>query len=87
MKNFIDMLMWCTSYCSSGFTLPFLFRMPFKALSEHVKSIKKAKLKDAKMQEALNAYWHEKQKPEGLQKEAWTIAKEFGIVLGMGVIP
>jgi hypothetical protein len=53
--------------------------MPFKALSERVKAIKKAKLKDARMREAVDAYRHEQQKPAESRKGARTIAKEFGI--------
>jgi hypothetical protein len=63
-----------------GSILPLLLRMPFKALSEHVKALKKSKfLKDAKLCEAVNVYCCEQQGPENSKRGAHTIAKAFGI--------
>jgi hypothetical protein len=53
--------------------------MPFKALSEHVKKQKKAKQKEAKLQEATAAYRHELEKDERVRKGVRRIAEEFGI--------
>jgi hypothetical protein len=53
--------------------------MAFKALSEHVIACNRAKLKEMKMQEAVAAYHHEQEAPEGPQKGAHTIAREFRI--------
>jgi hypothetical protein len=56
-----------------------VLRMPFKAFSEHVKSLAKGKAKDAKMWKAVDVYRQEQDKPAYSHKGACTIAKEFGI--------
>lgn len=64
---------------TSGSLLPFLSKMPFKALSERVKALRKSKSKDAKLRKAVDAYSCEQQIPECARRGARPIAKEFGI--------
>jgi len=53
--------------------------MPNKALSERIKRARKASNKEVKLQEAINTYTCEQEKPPHLQKGADTVASEFGI--------
>jgi hypothetical protein len=53
--------------------------MPYKALLEHVKAKKQAKLKEDKLKEAIDAYCAELAKDECACKGVHTIAHEFGI--------
>ena len=55
------------------------FSMPNKALSEHVKALKKGKLKEQKLQAAVAAYQREQESPSLPRKGACTLAKEHGI--------
>jgi hypothetical protein len=53
--------------------------MPKGALSDHVKSLAKSKLKDVKIWEAVDAYQCEQEKPADFRKGAQEIAEQFGI--------
>ena len=52
--------------------------MPYKSLSEHIKSQNDKKLKEEKISQAVDTYRVEQAKSES-QKGAHTIAKEYGV--------
>lgn len=54
--------------------------MPYKALSQRVKAAKRAQKNEEKLQEAIEAYTREQDKPDHLQKGAQAIAAQFGIL-------
>jgi hypothetical protein len=60
----------------SSFSAP---RMSYKVLSEHVKAMKKAQLKEVRMWEAVAAYHQEQEGSAGSWKGTHVIAQEFGI--------
>jgi hypothetical protein len=53
--------------------------MPYKALSERIKCQKQSRANAAIMQNAVNAYCTEQDKPANLQKGARRIAEDYGI--------